>query len=869
MISKIRTGLRSRYRAEPRDGGNSLVELLVAMGLAVLLGAIGVGAMNLINRTMVEHTERVEQWAGLRNASGQLTRDVDEAVSIRIAEPQRLTVAVVRLGVCNLREYVADPVAGTLTVATVFFAQEACEGPSERSEKVLVSARYTQTATFSYLAETLRTIDLPITDFRAIALVRWSLVADPYSTRTDALPLEMSTAAAFDGVGETPGTDEPFVHATAPLLEIVTVVPGRDHPVLRWTDLSPTATTMWTVYRAMQPEVAGDLAIPAWTPIAPWTPIMNVPKDPNSDIYTWTDLGVPDGYVAIYLVAVRTIHNQSGPESNVVVAGKRPAAPTTVTATGAPTTIAVTWSDVIGATSYDVYRDDALVATLGDVLTWTDPLTYGHSHTYRVVAVNRFEQKLSTGSEDGRIPIGSGVTAASTFVGGARILSAAMVSAGAFTAPAALTLTATPNDSWQNVVTRTYAPWVGAGPTSKAGVSRDRGWVTEGRTLAGTFSALWGETAAATQTHTSRPGGRYAYYQAQACNASGCSPWSGTSFALQRPATPTCTTGAISTRGMTVTVNPAATDAGTNAFSTTGGVGAPTGTGVQAAAPFVIDQLTHGTGNTFTVKTENTTGWSDPATCAGTTLTLGVGITSASSTTRSITASMATANGNASSLTLEFVRSDANVTTSTWDPLTHGTDFLVTARNSDGWNDVAVQISASTQTLTAAAPSCSLSGGGEAPGGWATINASGGTGDYEYSPAHYRTGLNAGTYTGSARTRNTDGWNTVYSGWVGCGSVTVTPPPPPVIPAGYTTTFPSGCTGGGTVSPGSLEGTWLSNFSANYFKPSPFILNYKVNSYDGDGKPISASWGINAEKKVDSQPDWTGGIWTCEGQVGV
>ncbi len=226
--------------------------------------------------------------------------------------------------------------------------------------------------------------------------------------------------------------------------------------------------------------------------------------------------------------------------------------------------------------------------------------------------------------------------------------------------------------------------------------------------------------------------------------------------------------------------------------------------------------LAHSTTHTFTARVQNASpaggGWSDPVTCTGTTAVLGVTLTGVSSTTRTINASLAATNGNSTSLTLENVRTDWNVTDATWDPLTHGTGYTVTARNYDGYNDVFAQHYVTTATITASAPTAAISGGGEAPRTLTVSATGGGATPWGVAVSHQvrlgstdaniRGGSSAGysvstagSYYGYARTVATDGHNTVYSGWDSAGPVTVTDPWPsnwgsaPGCPAIYVTIY--------------------------------------------------------------------------------
>lgn len=233
---------------------------------------------------------------------------------------------------------------------------------------------------------------------------------------------------------------------------------------------------------------------------------------------------------------------------------------------------------------------------------------------------------------------------------------------------------------------------------------------------------------------------------------------------------------------MTVTVAPAAMEAGATAFDVTGGTGDPTGGAAQSGATFTIDRLRHATAQAFTARTQNASpansGWSDGTSCVGATQTLTISApTVTSRSTRAITASFTAGNGTDRSITLENVGTVPG-TSGGWDPLADGTGYVLTSRNGDGYNEISAQASTSTVGLTA--PSCSVSGGGTGPSGTITVSASGSNGSRQVNAgagwvtgsSTTRSGLAGGTYAGTARA--TDGHN--YTGTIGCGSVTVVTP---------------------------------------------------------------------------------------------
>lgn len=598
-----------------RDAGHTLIELIVAMSL---LGALVAGGIKLYHDTTIgraEEQQRVAIQAGIDDAQGQLTRDVTDGISLRVADAQRLTVTVVRDGLCQQRAYAADTTAHTFSVTTSFYETASCSGtPKVAPPKVLI-ARYDATSTFVYWGESATVpIPTPVSDTRNVGRIAWDFSAVPYVTRT-APDVTQASSAVWNGLGDDSGTGVARLLGKAPILTVTTPSPANDHPVLTWTDNSPTVTAGWVIVRAAYPEGASETDADSRFRV-----IQNIP---SPTILTWTDFDLAPGYRATYLVYALLTDNFQGPASRNADAGRRPAAPTGVGATGAATSITVSWTRSSGATGYDLFRDGRLAASLGDVSTWTDALSFGHTHTYNVVATNRWESVLTTGSQNLRVPLGDALTKGYVAPDGATVTRLASASAGAFTAPAAPSLTATPNANWTNTVTVTYAPWVGVGPVG----ARDRGWVTQVATLSGTFTPLWGESGAGSQTQGGRPSGATTRYQATACNTSGCGPIGPIATALQRPPAPTCTIGGVTTRSLVVTVTPAGEEAPYTGYTIAGGTGSPTGLGTQATTGFVIDQLTYGATQTFTATSSNGSpaGASDAASCAGATPMLTVG----------------------------------------------------------------------------------------------------------------------------------------------------------------------------------------------------------------------------------------------------
>ena len=121
-----------------------------------------------------------------------------------------------------------------------------------------------------------------------------------------------------------------------------------------------------------------------------------------------------------------------------------------------------------------------------------------------------------------------------------------------------------------------------------------------------------------------------------------------------------------------------------------------------------------------------------------------------------------TSNGSASTtLTLNNVRTDYNVLSSTWDPLTHWSPFAVTATNTDGYNTVTATSPISTATL--ATPVISIWGvtTRAANTSASCTNGSGCTSSIAGGAAS-RDDLSDGTYHGVSA-NNTDGYNNVGS----------------------------------------------------------------------------------------------------------
>lgn len=621
------------------DRGVTLPELMVVMIIMGVLAAIIVSVMINTTHTTTSQTRNAGLWADMQDASTQLVRDVNDAQQITTAQPSALTVQIIRDSKCQERAWVVDIPNQRLTVTTTFYEQAQCTGPSTTSAKRVIGdnavgsnatgkfpVKYLSTTTFTFY-DTLSDTALPLpVETDRIKRVQWTLVAQAdqgFRTQT------LTSGAAFTGHGDqTPGGG-PIVNASAPLLCLSLRAPlspscgapvvaatgkveGVDNPVLQWADASPTLTQGWSVFRIANPEGMGgtDPARATWEQVG-------YIVDPTQ---TWfVDTSLPAGYTAQYVVRA-TVPSGVGPTSNQVVTGKRPAA-TVVRANGATTTIAVDWDQAVGATGYDVFRDGILAksVTAGTTLAWTDQpgesgwagSGYGHTHFYKVVATNRWDNRLTSVTDLGRLSLGSNV--ATVYTGGARLVSA---QAGDYTAPAAPGLTATPGDRVSNV-SWTPPAWVGSGPTGQV-----TSWVVSYKSSTEAAAVITSPGVGTTAfTHGARPAGRYSVYQVYAVNSSGSGTPSGWSGAVwQRPATPSCTTSGVTTRSIVAGANALAATVD-ESYSNYNVRNASYGGGwVGNGTNF--DPLYQSRTYTFGVQVAGNGGWSDQGSCTATTGTL-------------------------------------------------------------------------------------------------------------------------------------------------------------------------------------------------------------------------------------------------------
>lgn len=652
------TQVLMRQRWARDDRGISLPELLVAMIVMSVLAAIVISIVMWSNRSTTAQTRNGELWADMQDASTQMLRDVNDAQAITVAEANRLVVQVIRDDKCQERAWVADTTSKRLTVTTRFYEQLECGGPSTTREDRIIGDNavgtnasgskptlYTSTATFTY-HDTIASAALPFpVEPDRVTRVEWNLAAQ---ADTNMRVETLKSGAAFTGRGpQTTGGGEQQ-NPTAPLLCLSLRAPvdaacgavpaaasgrfeGVDKPVLQWVDTSSSLTQGWTVWRVANPEgmAANDPARTTW---------QSVYYSASPATTSWTDTTLPAGYTAQYVVRANTAAGV-GPTSNQVVTGIRPVT-AVVTADGATQSIAVSWTPVTGASGYDLYRDGSLIASLGVVTSYTDQsgrpgwsgTGYGHSHYYRVVPVNRWENRLTGGTDTFRLPLGTDVAA--TYTGGARLVSAQTAASGDFTAPNTPGLSVAATSGRENVVDWWAAAWVGSGPTTGR-VTDWQVWYRHSDT--GNAQVVGSPFADGTSsfTHGSRPAGRWTEYAVRGVNASGQGSLAGWEREWQRPATPTCSIVASSTRMLRPGAGAVAAtaDEGYSTYQTRLTSGGWVANGTD------FDPLTDNTTYYFRVRVQGAGSglWSDEGDCNGTTQNLVVptAITPACSVSRS------------------------------------------------------------------------------------------------------------------------------------------------------------------------------------------------------------------------------------------
>lgn len=787
------------------DQGLTLVELLVAMAIFAVVVTVAVKVIVAATDATMRFQRNSAMWSRILDANTQILNDVTDGSTITVAEANQLSIQVVRNDKCQLRTWNADTAAQTLEVTTVAFEQAQCTGPSTTATQRFIGlnavgktatangthpTQYLSTATFAYYDSFSDTPQEFPVDPDRVMRVGWTLTArvdDGYNPKT------MTSAQTFTKRGAVASGNGDIIDPKTPLLcnairlvaqgatcgtqaptsAATGKIEGVDHPIVQWVDNSPAGLTSgWTVMRRANPEGMNDTA-PGYTG---WQYVLIMP----ANITTYTDIGLPAGYTATYMVIASNNGGGVGPNSNTVVTGTRPAAPT-LTAIGAATSITLTWTRPTGTTAgYDLYRDGILAGQITDpaITTWTDgPGQYGwtgtgynHAHSYQVVAVNRWEAALTTGSQTGRLALGA--TATTVYGGATRALSSA---ATAYTAPAAASLAGAANTDRTTGLTWTPQAWIGTGPVPTVT------WHVTYRSSTEGAGDVWAGTASS-WTHGARPAGRWSEYQVYGTDGSGTGPGSGWARFWQRPDTPSCSIAGATTRSLTVAAGLGATadesyptlyvrDAGSNDWQSNG---------------FTFDPLVDGGHYGYRVYTTGAGGVSDQGYC-------------------------------------------------------------------DGWTPV---------LPTPGPPGCSANvNDGEAPG---VITVAGGdqvklgSGGTVHSSPRTFSALSAGTYYGYARSINSDGYNTKYGGWAGCGGGTIVNPTP-AIPAGYSTAGPHAGCGAGN---GDVSTIFQANYSASYYTPNPWVV------YWADQASNSPKWLVQAVRKDSNFTDNLTGSVVCGGGTG-
>ncbi|ACZ22777.1 prepilin-type N-terminal cleavage/methylation domain-containing protein [Sanguibacter keddieii DSM 10542] len=739
--------IRRKYPTQAKpDSGMTLPELLVAMIISTVVIAIGVSLLSQTFRVAASTQTRAELWSSMTNSSIQLIRDVNDGTKIVTSEPRHLAVQVVRDGRCQTRDWQVD--GDRLVSTTTFYDAPSCTGGSTERKVVAIKGNL-KSFTFTYYSAASVDSELPAPVSPGVVnRVGWTMSATP--TDTTAV-LRLESGAAFTGRGASTDGGGATQTPLAAFLSVTTNasgIEGVSAPILSWTDATPELTQGWAVYRTSYPEGSdASSSSTGWEQIAYLRT-----ATPAPGTMTYTDRTLPRGYTGLYVVRA-TVPDGYGPSSNQKATGLRPSPSSTLTTTGAPSTIELSWTAPRGATGYDIYRSETgspapiLYRTSDDIKgsakrsgtgdavrwTWTDPLAAGHAHTYSVVPVNRWERLATTSSQTGSLPIGEALARAysgttSTTRTAPR---AASPLSGAFTAPArperaVLDLSSRSSATdYRSTVAWTPAPWVGGGPevaTDGQG-HRDRGWAAERRGSA--WEAVWAaETPRTTTVRTdagTEPDITYGY-RTRTVNGSGASAWAAEARILQRPAVPDSPTIALSgltTRQATVraATSPSAT-AWEIGMTTT--AGSPAMRGVRDADAnrrAVYDQLTHSSSNAWRSRSTNipptgvsgggTSAWG--ATDSITTDRLRVWLSDGSKTTLSVSARLNTEGGSSASVTRSGITGVVGAETQgsygggqahIFRPLPHNTSYTLTGDLTDGYNNVSDSATITTDRLS-------------------------------------------------------------------------------------------------------------------------------------------------------------------------
>jgi len=792
-----------------RDAGVTLAEMLVYGVIAGVIGVIVAGLLGTIGLAHVKSTAETITLSQLEDASGQLMRDINDGRRILVASPSAITVQVLRDSVCTERAWSIEDDA--LVVDTRTFTTELCTGGSTDTHAKVVQKRFTSPEPFRFYSvlSQRNPMKLPVIPAE-VRRVTWALSALP--AYDDAKDVRVSSGAAFTGTGSrSDGTGVQADDALRPLLDVTTPRVGVDKPQLTWQDKSPSVTARWTVYRIDYAE--------GTNPPTSWSAIMQLP----ASMTTWTDVSLPAGHTGQYVVVATLTDGQQGPSSNQVATGLRPAAPT-ITATGATTSIAVSWNSVTGADSYDVYRDGALVKAGLTATRWTDKsgesgwtgAGYGHAHTYNVVAVNRWERAATnaTQKQDQRLALGQDAGAALGLPSAKRTPSDP---ASAWTAPAAVELTvadrpvvgdsADPSSTWDPTidVDWTASAWVGDYAANAKSATRyevKRG----GTTLAAATTKL-------TLDDASAPRGASSTWTVVP-TAGGLTGPSASAGLLTWPAAATCSAtlgggGYGSTRAATVTVTAPAgqTVTGTRHARTADRLAA-------ATTPKAWTDLSDGVTTSWKAQAKNAAGYGPfGSACTAKTdvLAAAVAASTGDPATRSVDATTTVTVGGAARTDAQLAAAGIDATTSIervdgvsldarnhaystvgdhgWAWLVDDAAFRVTATATDGLNTATASARADTDQLVAtapafAAPTCSGSPSGYAPGRITWTASAGATWSYREGTGESPAGTYRAGVTRTVTETTTDGFNSATASATKTGSCAATLVSPPVVAPG-------------------------------------------------------------------------------------